>query len=649
MRFGRFIGLLAVLLLASGSIQAQTNMAEMLGVQIDNRVELAGFPTTGSQIQAARQAVAENINTEINNVVEQIGELEGTSPVGRVWVEEIDQAVNANTPQTAGEQFISYGNRARIDAATGQDSRPVVPEYDGPPNPIVQRIGDAVRDLFRGDDGELPTYQPSDSTRPQTQLEMLMEKYGKSIAEINGDLALIEQDRRRLAEAVADGAGDAIDGSNVPHKNLTKRIIRRYIQVMTASQELPISGYWRVLPFEYKRSGDCKVYICDGCGGGVVSTREQDPGQPLCGYDNPAGLPFIFWHGREYPYLEGTSNIYGTPTEVEIQVARDSNGKTTGNVRTERTEDYEVVAPDKIIVHDYIREIGGCSVSADIVLELVRQDETVCNITELPADLTTPEPISTPVPGETKKMRVMQQIVSDEKDCNETNTPPAFDEVTLTPNADFSLTLDYGSGKQILYSSGGGYYEFSTGTSAAVRQSINLVLYNDRPGGSLSWSIQSQRGGPHCYVTRDLVVPGMEAQFTPTPVPESSTGTNGSAGSGDTVVPINLLPGRYKAEWMNIPGLCVEDLIPVAPHFDEVMVALPDASTVTLDYGSGPVALSLNTTNMYFVFNQTETLSGVTSLSVSAPDEAAFGWTVANTQDSSKTCVVMATLTRIGD
>src|SRR5690606_26812053 len=125
------------------------------------------------------------------------------------------------------------------------DNRPAVPEYDGIDSEIVRQINDAVRDIFRSSDGsELPVYQPPANPSAPARMQDLMQRYGQEMAMLRGQLELSGQQMQQLSAAVADGASAAIDAANPAHRDLVRRIIRRYVQVMTPSQELPIAGYW---------------------------------------------------------------------------------------------------------------------------------------------------------------------------------------------------------------------------------------------------------------------------------------------------------------------------------------------------------------------------------------------------------------------
>ena len=636
----RFVILFALLLLAVGGVQAQDNMIGLLGVNIDNHVELQGFPTTGSQIEAARQEIAQNINTEINHVVEQISEIDSTS-VGREYVEAVDEAVDGNTPLTSSQQYMQ--TRPRNDPFN--DDRPTVPEYDGIDSEIVRQINDAVRDIFRSDDGgELPTYQPSDRPHQQTRMEDLMERYGEEIAAMQGELALSEQERRLLAEAVADGASDAIDAANLNHRNLVKRIIRRYVQVMTASQELPIAGYWRVPPVEFSRSGACEIYTGDN-GGMAPITEEEWPTYPLCGYDPGDALPFLTWQGREATYVPGTSSIYSPASSVDIQVARDSNGATLRSVRTTHAIEYEVVAPDRIVVRESFIEEGGCSLYAEYTIELAIQDETVCNIMDIPAEPDAAEEDPTVPPGETRTMRAGSPLVQDENDCDAGNTPPNLENVTLTANDDGSLLLDYGSGAKTLYSSGWGYYEFSTG-SDGPRETMSLNLYDGGTAGNLNWSLRSETTGQDCRVSQSLSLPDA-ASDTPVDTPtDGEQPVDTPVNSGDDDADFGaLLPGEYAAAWIEVEGLFPADLLPLAPHFETAALSEPSEGAVVMQAGETQFDFALVAAGTYLGDVATDNGRIDISLTSATPGEASFAWTW-STGDG-QMCMVMATLTKI--
>jgi hypothetical protein len=647
MRKTLFFAVLVVMLASFATVQAQ-QFIPMSDVDpyITHQLEVQQFPTTGAQIEAIRQEISQGIANEIGNVVESIGELDGVNQVGRAWLGEVEEAASANTPQTARQQWDDYRQRSTTNSEG--DDRPVLPQQpegiDGEINDVITRVGDSVRDIFRSEAGELPQYQYT-GQRPATGMQALAERYGREVNRLNAQFAWDEQRRREFAEAVADGASSYIDERIERYRNITKRMVRRFVQMMTASQELPISGYWRIEgEVEYARSGNCASYYCDGCGGGVIpQPEEEDPGEPLCGYD--AAPPFLFWRGMEHPYLQGTSNIYSAATQVEIQIARNGNGATLGNLRTEHTLEYEVVAPDRIVVRDVFREIGGCSFSAEYVLVLVRPDETVCNITELPDFSATPEPVVTPPPGESRPFRVGQPFYTDETQCDATTTPPTLDEITLTAQTDGSMRVEYAEGEITLYQQGQNYYEFNTGTGVALRQIVSLVLFEDGASGNLSWSNVDTASGKNCYASLDVTLPGAEPAPISTPAPDVAD--DPSQDNGVSQPASALSTGRYVAEWIELPGLCHADLEPVAPQFSEAIITVVDALTVTMDFNGETLTLENGAEGMFFALTMTSALNASTSLIVDSAESASFSWAGGDTADSSKTCVVMATLTRV--
>lgn len=646
MRQIRVVLLLGVLLLAFSTVSAQ-QLIPMSDVDmyVSSELELQGFPTTGGQLESIRQEISQNITTEMNNVVEQIGRLDGTNEVGRAWLGEVEEAAGQNTPTSARDQFNAYRQPQQIDAVTGNDNRPVLPRepegIDREARDLVNRVSDSVRDLFRSEQGELPQYQYT-GQRPATGLQALAERFGAEVNAINAGFAWDEMRQRQFYEALADGTSDYINDRIQRYRNVTKRVMRRYIQVMTASQELPISGYWRPeSEIEYSRSGTCQVYVCDGCGGGVVpQPEEEDPGEPLCGF--PAEPPFLVWRGAEHPYLPGTSSIYSAAPDINIEIARDSNGATIRNMRTEHTTEYEVVAPDRIIVRDTFREIGGCTLTAEYALVLVRQDETVCTIIELPEEpVSTPEPETTPVPGETNRMRVGQPIYNDPAECDSENTPPAMEEVSFVAQADGSILLDYGTGQLTLYGQGFGSYEYNTGTGRGLRQVVYLNLFGGGTQGSLSWSITTN--GKQCFASHDLSLPGAQPDVVVTPAPDENnqSSENGNVSNEDV---FDLLPGRYRAEWTELPGLCNPDLQPLAPNFSEVTLTLPDPLTVIMDYDGGQLQLTNGAPGMFFLTQMTDAFNASSTIMPLDATTVSFSWAGADTADPSITCIVMASL-----
>lgn len=633
MRALRWVVLLALALVGAGGVSAQIDRFPIVDPYIDTHVELAGFPTTGSQIEAARSEVAREITREINHVVDSIGELEATA-VGREYVEAIDTAVDGNTPLTSAQQYL----QTRPSNNPFNDDRPTVPQHDGIDSEIVRQINDAVRDLFK-DGNRLPVYQPGESSNPsRTRMEDLMQRYGREVAALQGQLLLDELEQRRLAEAVADGASAAIDASSIDHQNLVKRIIRRYVQLMTPNQELPLAGYWRMPPVEYSRSGACEIYTGDN-GGMAPITEEEMPTYPLCGYEPDDALPFLVWQGHEASYIPGTSNIYSPTSTVDIQIARDSNGATVRNVRTTHALEYEVVAPDRIVVRESFIEEGGCSLYAEYVLELASQDETVCNIIELPSELGEDEPNPTVPPGEERQMRVGQPYYQEPTACDASNTPPAFDAVTLRANSDGSLVFDYGTGTQTLYGDGWGYYEFGSGS-----EFISLNLYDGGQQGTLMWTKRTAAGAPACSSQRAVSLPAALDAADPTPPDTGDLPTDTTdVGEGDDDFGV-LLPGEYAVTWFDVPGLCPDALLPLAPQDETVLIGAPSGGAV-VQFGDAQYELALLAAGTYMGNATSEAGSIDVSLTTTTPGSASFSWTMVDA--SGNTCIAMANLTKL--
>jgi hypothetical protein len=504
---------------------------------------------------------------------------------------------------------------------------------------VAGRIADSVRDIFQSEGGSIPEYQYT-GQQPGSGLRGALERFRDRLGTLPQDETMVN---RQLIEAIADGTDGYIDERIARYRNITKRVIRRYIQMMAPSQDVPISGYWRVEPYEVQRSGQCAIYICDGCGGGVIpQPEEEDPGEPLCGYG--VEPPFLVWNGLEHPYLPGTSNIFSRATTSEWQIARDSNGATIRNLRVNHTTEYEVVAPDRIIVRDFIEEVGGCSLFAEYALVLVRQDETVCNIYEVPGGLPVDTPEPTPPPGEERVMRVGQPFYTDEQACVEGNRPPALDDLRLTAQPNGLMQVDYAGGSQTLYTESPNFYVYSTGTGQWPRQTITLVLLDGGAQGDLAWSIQAEADASNCYVSYPLSLPGAEPELVSTPAPTAEPGSNGGAEPGTGGA---MPPGLYTAEWMEIPGLCNEALLPEGPSFTEATLTQTGPEGAALTWDGGGFDLAAYAPDMYVASDERETLLASVSLMPMGDGTLAFGWSAVSHADPSVTCTLMATLTPV--
>jgi hypothetical protein len=392
--------------------------------------------------------------------------------------------------------------------------------------------------------------------------EAISHAVAQYVADNGGDS---HETQQRVTNSVREGASEYIDQAGVKRPGITKRHVNRMIQIMVPNAMLPINGYWRILPFSVTTSGNCIDTYGDN-DGPPVNGGDDDPGQPLCGYAEAGELPFIVWNGNLLPYLPGSSSIYSEMPLEQVVVTHDRGGASTGSLLVTTTTEYEVVAPDRIQVHLLIQEEGGCSMSADYIIELVTADESVCPPM---SSVSTPEP--TPEPPEVVEgpYTVGLPFYTDEAQCNDVNTPPQLgDELRLLEQPDGSIIIDYGTGTQQVYG-GNGYYEFDTGMSVSMRQLVTLVLFDDGSGGSVAFS-NNAKDGNICYISHDLSLPGFEPdEPVSTPVPDDpSSGT-----SGDIPPAPALTTGNYTVTWSAFPGLeCSSALDAMLPKFTEATI-----------------------------------------------------------------------------
>ena len=609
------------LCLSVSILQAQDNSSVMmLSNGLDQQAAVQSLPHGDGVVQPVEQSLAAAIINDVTGFDEIVSEYAQSSPENANWVDQIEQNIQQYTQDMASAstldiraQIISdavdqYG--AELDAiqpTTSVDIRAqiisdAVAQYgvdvealqaQMPGDPRAEAISGAVEQYSRYVD-ELQAQTPRD---PRAEaISGAVEQYSRYVEQLNGS-PLTPDDQQRVENAIQDASSSYIDQSDIQHKNIAKRRVNRLIQIEVASQMLPINGYWRVRPFEMQTSGTCRQLSGDN-GGMAPIDVENDPGQPLCGYDNPTGLPFIEWEGDEHPYLPGTGSIYSRAPESFTSVVTDSNGATTGSVRTTYTTEYRVVAPDRIQVHLVIQEQGGCTQTADYILELVTADESVCPeivIVSTPVEIPvstevaatpqpgTPAPTEAPVEDVPQVMRGLYHVNSqeylDQTECTETNTPPVFEDVNIEPQADGSLLLDYGSGTQILYDNGDNSFLYDTGINVDIQYNIYLNLHPEGLG-YLAWSMKSS-DNQICYATMDIGIPGAVLP-TPTPAPVEETET-------DAVLPV---PGTYQVIWESIPGLeCDPTLEELLPNFEQATVS-QTTEGYTIDAGESSYPLT---------------------------------------------------------
>lgn len=639
--------LLVILSLALGGVvmaQSPDGAVTSLASAIDQRAAANGLPSGDGQISAGEQAVASGIVDEVNSFDSEVAEFEASSPEAEAWTEAVDQRVGA-FQQEVGEAAAAPMRDPRAEAISGaveQYGKDIQELRDSAPrDPRAEAISGAVAQYG------LEPVRPAPRDPRAEIVSWAVEQYGKEVAQSQGQSTLSQTDRGRVGRTVRQGASDYIDGSRVKRKNIIRQRINRLIEIAVPSQMLPINGYWRATPFAMSYSGQCKALHGDN--DGPSGNPEDDPGQPLCGYENLGALPFIVWNGETQPYLEGTDSIYSQAPDIRLEMQTDANGATIGSTRVEFIREYQVVAPDRIKVRIAMIEEGGCSATGEYYLELVTADESVCAADQQPS---TPEPEETPPPPAEGPYRVVALSINDEDQCKDVNTPPALDEFRLLGQPDGSLVIDYGMGTKQVFQRGSNYYEFDSGMSSAVREHLSISVQPEGTG-LLSWSM-NDRNGNICSTFRDFALPGMEPDVpaTSTPAPdEPNTGstTTGSASDANQMLPI--ADGRYKVEWTVLEAICPVAMQPLAPSFTEITISHLDAATLVGDYGAGTYTFTdMTGGNFFVVMSATQgDLSTAMSLFSQEPNAAFMSWSASSTADSAKTCAVMANLTLLED
>ena len=470
--------------------------------------------------------------------------------------------------------------------------------------------------------------------------------------------------KEQVVKTVRKGTNRAIDKAKLKYKNLTKRYINKILnRILTENDEegfLPTNGYWRVHPFEIKKSGQC--FDKNGDNGGMAPiTVEKDPGQPLCGFRNLGGLPFITYNSGMYVYEPGTGNLYSEGSSTRHEVKYDNNGASVGTYNVTTTVKYQVISSTQIRVLLTIAEQGGCTMSADYLLELVTADNSICTAPkQLPTPIPTETPSNTgtqtpPTPEGPIKVegpyRHGSPIFTDKKQCTEKNTPPDIGDIHIRPQTENTLLIDYGSGSQVVYRAGDNHYLFDSGMGGKSRTSISLTLLDDG-AVSIFWSVNSKDGNI-CSFSQDFQLPP-ELRPTPTSTPEAQAtpssdsgadpdaGSTGSAGDSQPT----MTAGKYKVSWMSLPGACPADMQPLAPTFTTVTLSFPDATTAVITFDGGEYTLVDSTgQRIYMLPDGTQgNLRYIVTLSSQPPDKLYLMWLASPADNLNVSCTAMAEL-----
>jgi hypothetical protein len=465
--------------------------------------------------------------------------------------------------------------------------------------------------------------------------------------------------KQQVVETVRKGTNKYLDKAGSKYKKLTKRRINILLnRILTDDQSLlPLNGYWRAHPFEMTISGKCKDLNGDNGGGVRPGGEDEDPGDPLCAFRNPTGLPYFTWQSGAQVYEPGTPSIYSQGSRTSYEVQRDRGGASIGTITVTRTIRYQVISPTEIRVIVTISEQGGCTMTGEYKLELVTADNSICSPTH---ELPTPEPTAVPTqpstvqtpegPGESKgPFRAASPIFTDKTQCDETNSPPDISTLNIVPQTENTMLLDYGTGSQVVYRAGDNFYMYESGPQDGKRISISLTILDDG-SASIFWSVRTLSSGKMCSMSQDFELPGSEPTATSTPDAQATPSAGGEAtpvsGSAGEYVPVPVPVGAYKVTWTVMEQLCPANMQQYAPNFTEVTVSFKDVTTAVVTFAGGEyVLMDYSGQQLYSLINgEIGDVQFVASLSSTGPGQVFFTWSGMLKSDNNSTCTVMANL-----
>lgn len=606
MKSQRLFYLLLMLAVIAGALGVQSNPTpaaasgrnqeiNTLAMSIDNQLSVSGLPGGNGVISPAESTISEIIWNDINSFNSELDAFEASSPENSAVIDGVeitvtDYYVKVFDPATRPDAEISFQEQMYRDYRSDADT------------PFLDQLKQELN--------AVTGLQPIPDTPSQASSKWaLVTVFDELLAENAGGSP------QQIGNAVKNGTSDYIKNNpKIKRKNINRKRVENMIEFYVPSQMLPTNGLWKVRPYNVTMTGPCYQtdHFCDGCGGPDGNGEgDPDPGEPLCGFENPGGLPFITWQYAMHMYLPGTPSIYSDIPQIDYSTLRDDNGKTIGSTRSERYVEYEVVSPDRIIVHYRHIFDNGCSYTADYEIYLVTADESVCpDLSSYDPtksdDEQTPvsviegqDPQKPPFKDDDNKEEAIEEppVIQQgpykvgmpysplEPACTAEGGVPQFTEVQLLDQGDGTLRIDYGMGQVMVARDGRTSYTFTNGMAGDELETINLHLDDDGTG-SMSWS-KTAPGGVSCYQTVEIYLPGTGPEAPIVDEPEADDDVD-----IPTIETAALENGDYAVEWTVMEQMCPAAMQPMLPTFTDATITVIDETNVTLTYEGVEVTLT---------------------------------------------------------
>ncbi|MCA0458876.1 MAG: hypothetical protein LCI00_33315 [Chloroflexi bacterium] len=564
MRRSRILIFLTTLCLSTQLVLAQDRSD--LASNIDRNAAAVGLPSGDGANSPAEVYLASLMRQEMDDFSNKVDTFEQSSPQNSELINQVEDTTGQYNElahvshdeamaQTLGE--VSKNLEALINKL----------EAEAANNPAAQEIADGVADADAGD-----PLTPEESSAYAKEISDAFNQYNRENAQALGKDTLAPTEQNFMVQSVINAINDYLNDSNVKRKEIVKRRMKRLIEIMVPSQNLPINGYWRPLPYSVSTTGSCIATNGDNDGPGSSGANNENPGNPLCGYAIAGAPPFITWTDGSHPYLPGSSSMYGRAPQESFGPINNSSGQSIGSVKITTMTEYEVISPTQIRVHVFRQEAGGCTQNSTYMLELVTPDDSVCNV---PAAAATPEPVSTPVPTIPKSTYIIREpSLSEPAQCDATNTPPQADEISVEQASDYSVTIEFGGVTRTLFPYDYDSFDYNSGRDNNLRESISLSISDDRTSGYLSWSINNIDTGNLCYYSSNIALPGSAAAEEPADEPAEAGGNTGSSSGGDESASFTLEAGDFNVSLSEMVGLtCPEALRPQIPPFENASLS----------------------------------------------------------------------------
>jgi uncharacterized protein YgiM (DUF1202 family) len=402
---------------------------------------------------------------------------------------------------------LTIGSTVFLQTPEGNADEMVVSTLAG----LVQIEADGVQQtVIQGAEVSVPLDENGDASgapsAPQPYDADFLMPVASSIIQGQNLFVHLEDDRSPLLDQLIAECGltalTADESVTVLTADELQTLTECVVEFLASQVTLPTAGWWRPARFTNVFTGEClSGPVADGDGGGGAEL----PTIPVYGIKLPGKRAYLIVQTQAYPHVEGTTDRFGGDRAPYYEAKRDDNFQTIGTIETVYSDDYQVLAPDRILVTISSQETGGCSSTGSYEMTLITADDSVIDENAAAETIEQYEMYATPQPVADINDGLYDVSFGDPVGtCDETLGPPDIDTMQVTPNGDDSITLETDTVSYTVYREGRNSYQYDAGRG---EPHIQVSLNVSEDGLSFSWLANDNEGGL-CLINADLTFTG---------------------------------------------------------------------------------------------------------------------------------------------